>query len=210
MVSKSALNKLLKRDLVKICTEQSINIPKTVKTKKDYIDFMVQYKNWNPPLENYLDGHKKKPIPSKRPKPDNLAKLQKQLNDVEQKIQKIASNIKPPIRLESFTNQLVELEKKISQIESIKKPPSTTYKIETMMLRLVEIENEILEAIPSEEFVFLDDIYEFLDNISIILFTSSIKRLVLTGTLEYQEEESNIIVELLDGTRIGSVKKRFY
>ena len=181
MVSKSILNKLLKRELVDICNSQKISVPKTVKTKNNFIEFMIKYKEWNPPLEELI-GKEKLKKPARTTSSSEISSLKQQIQ---------------------------QLSEQISRLDSNKSKSNLNMDMENILFHLIDLETYILAAIPSEEFTFLDDIFDFLEGVSEKIFNRSIKRLVLSGILEFEEGEGAITVELIDGTQIVSVKKRF-
>jgi hypothetical protein len=181
VVSKSMLSKLLKRELVDICSGQNISIPKTVKTKNNYIEFMIKFKEWNPPLDELLGK-------------ENLKKPTRTTSSSE---------------ISSLKQQIQQLSKQVSEIKSQKSTSSVNMYLENIFLHLIELETHILEAIPLEEFAFLDDIFDFLEGVTKKIFTRSIRKLVLSGILEFEEGEGAITAELIDGTQIVSVKRRF-
>ena len=181
MVTKSTLNKLLKRELVDICKGQNVSVPKSVKTKNNYIEFMIKFKEWNPPLEELLGKEKLKKPPRTTSRNE----------------------------FSSLKQQIQQLSEQVSALKSQKSTSSVNMYLENIFLHLIELETHILEAIPLEEFAFLDDIFDFLEGVSEKIFTRSIRKLVLSGILEFEEGEGAITAELIDGTQIVSVKKRF-
>ena len=78
--------------------------------------------------------------------------------------------------------------------------PKTTGKSE------LDMEIEILEAIP-EELTFIDNVFDFVENIPKDLFLKVIKKLVLSKAIHGGKGEGEMHFELDDGTVISSVKR---
>jgi tRNA A37 threonylcarbamoyladenosine modification protein TsaB len=73
----------------------------------------------------------------------------------------------------------------------------------------LDTETRVLDGILENEYTDLDDVKEFVDDMSEAQFKSAIKRLYLFKVIDGKESNSNIQVEVAaDGLKIGQVKRK--
>ncbi len=212
MVSKSTVNKLTKGDLESLCKKYNVTIPSSTKTKAALVNFIMGYPNWNPSLDVIFEGSAGKPTAAKKApsiKPEALDDIQKKLNETTAQLKNLDALIaRESNELEAKVNRQISAlkEELIKYINQQAPKASTNGPVQAKSM--YDIESEVLEAIPENEFVPLDDVYGFLDNIKETDFKKSIKRLLLFRIIEGQEGDGNLFVDLVDGTKFHLVKKK--
>ncbi len=212
MVSKSKVNQLTKGDLESICKKYNVAIPAGTKTKADLVNFIMGYPNWNPSLDVIFEGSTGKITAAKKApsaKSEVSDDIQKKLTETTAQLQKFEGMIeKKSTDLEAKINRQMSAlkEELIKFITQQLSKTSTAAPISSKSM--YDIESEVLEAIPENEFVSLDDVFSFLDNIKETDFKKSIKRLLLFKIIEGQEGDGTQFIELVDGTKVFLVKKK--
>ena len=217
MVTKAVVNKLTKASLEAICNKYNVEIPKTVKSKANLVDFMVGYSNWTPTLDIIMEETKSQSSASKKSAAkrsgsalkvasidiDIIDQITKTLDEHTKFIQTIEDLIETKLN-----KKIISLKDKILKIINEKTSKLVGPSAEVAKKSIYDIEVEVLEAIPENEFVNLEDVFEFIEDVSEEEFKQTIKRLLVFGIIEGQEEEGDLQVKLIDGTVIGIVKKK--
>lgn len=202
MTVSAQLNKLTKKDLEDICTQNNVEIPKSAKTKKDLVTFMEGYTQWPTPLEDLLGSSAPKPaakvaVPKATAGVDTkiVEDMQKEVKDLHFKLNTISEV------LAKVTEDMKLFQAGLEAVNSPK--PSNSVSIK----RIREIDMQVAEAILEDEWTPLDDVKDLLEDISEEEFLESLRYLLAVGAIQGEEEGSELQVELLDGTMIGKVKK---
>jgi hypothetical protein len=262
MGNAAQLNKLTKGNLEDICKANNVEIPKTVKTKKDLVDFMDTYTGWTPSLEEILGGSAAAAAPTAKKAPvakskaetavdtglieglrKDLDALTAQVGGLVQKLDQLAADLKKigntptttastapsAVSAEAFASlegkvgslgkQLMGLDSKINTLQSsvsrvdgeVKKiqsaPPAKAAPANAeSQVNARKLDMIVSEAIP-EEWTYLDDVFGLLEDVSEEQFLETLRYLLAMKVIEGEDDESELKLELDDGTIIGKVKK---
>lgn len=198
----SQLNKLTVRNLTDFCSQNGLDLPKTVKLKKDIVEYIINFENWPSPLEELLDSFSssqspKKPSPSKSSKMQNIAVgVQSEEYDALKKVvevmQKDLDSLKEAINLQKTKNS---------------ENRGQTFSIDSAAA-LWGLQSSILEAVPSGEDVFLDDFFDFLDNFEEDRVKSFLIYALQAGILIGKPGGGEIQLELPDGLVVGRIRRK--
>jgi hypothetical protein len=85
--------------------------------------------------------------------------------------------------------------------------PSSPSSSSSSEMNQIKEETMVMEAIPEEEFSYLEDVFEFLEDIPKYKFKEIIKHLLLFKAIEGEEADGDLFVELFDGTKVSMVKR---
>ena len=178
------------------------------KTKAAIIKAMVEATGWNPSLEAVVDqkietsgkttgGRAKKSSAKKGVDSAVLDQITANISQLTEKVQALEAQMQ---ELKKGGSVKIGSSGPSPVSAPVSMSPKTTGKSE------LDMEIEILEAIP-EELTFIDDVFDFVENIPKDLFLKVIKKLVLSKAIHGGKGEGEMHFELDDGTVISSVKR---
>jgi hypothetical protein len=144
-----------------------------------------------------------------------LAHVENELNLIKENksslpISMIPHNIPSPIspgRIDEMAFRIQRLESDFKAIKSNIPPPVLAVKKEPPHKSLHQMELEIAEAVP-EEWTPIDDIHEFVENISDKELVDTLHYLYVIRVIDAKEGGSDLQIRLEDDTKLGIVKKR--
>jgi uncharacterized coiled-coil protein SlyX len=163
MTVSAQLNKLTKKDLDDICSQNNVEVPKSIKTKKDLVTFMESYDKWPTPLEEILGGSTPKPVakpvaktapsaPATAPGVDLkvIEEIQKQINDLSAKMATpsapaAAPGVDPKI-IGEMQKQIKDLNGKLTTISEVLAKVTEDMKLFQASLNAVNNSNADSEA----------------------------------------------------------------